>query len=63
MKKIDVIRYFGGVGSTASMLGITHVAVSRWPPLIPEKRAMQLERLTKDNLKYDSRLYKKRSIA
>ncbi|WP_406706292.1 Cro/CI family transcriptional regulator [Sodalis sp.] len=57
MKKIDVIRYFGGVCSTANMLGITHVAVSRWPPIIPEKRAMQLERLTKESLKYDPFLY------
>ncbi|MBG6243372.1 MAG: hypothetical protein EKE20_16945 [Candidatus Symbiopectobacterium sp. Dall1.0] len=61
MKKSDVIKYFGGVRSTANMLGITHVAVSRWSPIIPEKRAMQLDRLTKENLKYDPFLYKNSS--
>ncbi|HGJ5858516.1 MAG TPA: Cro/CI family transcriptional regulator [Arsenophonus nasoniae] len=59
MKKNEVIRYFGGVRNTAKVLGITHVAVSRWPLVIPEKRAMQLERLTEEKLKYDSFLYKK----
>jgi predicted transcriptional regulator len=31
MKKEDIINHFGGVGKTASALGISRQAVYKWP--------------------------------
>ncbi|GFN45782.1 Cro/CI family transcriptional regulator [Candidatus Regiella insecticola] len=59
MQKIDVIHHFGGVKNTANVLGLTHVAICRWKTLIPEKRALQLERLTQGKLIYLPDLYQK----
>lgn len=59
MRKLEVIEYFGGVSKTASTLGISHPAVSRWGDIIPEKQAFFIERITKGKLKYDASLYQK----
>ncbi len=45
MRKQDVIQYFGDQTSVAVALGIEQSAVSQWGELIPEKRAVRLERL------------------
>ncbi|AYB48573.1 hypothetical protein CJJ19_02675 [Candidatus Williamhamiltonella defendens] len=59
MKKIEVINYFGNVKNTAHFLGISHAAVCKWKSVIPEKRAMQIERLTKGLLIYFPYFYQK----
>lgn len=38
-------------------LGISQAAVSKWGPLMPEKQALKLERITAGQLKYDPLLY------
>lgn len=57
MYKQNVINFFGGVQKTASALGISHPAVSRWKSVIPEKQALLVDRLTNGQLKYDPELY------
>ncbi|MBJ7536991.1 Cro/CI family transcriptional regulator [Marinomonas transparens] len=58
MHKQTVIDFFGDNQSkVARALDISRAAVSCWPPLIPEKQAMKLERLTEGRLKYDASLY------
>lgn len=63
MLKADAVRYFGDQAKIAQRLGISAAAVYQWPDLVPEKRAMQLERLTAGSesngvvLRYDSALY------
>lgn len=69
MKKQDVIRYFGDQTSVAAALGIEQSAVSQWGELIPEKRAVRLERLADGVerngvvLSYEPALYDKKSSA
>lgn len=63
MLKQDVLTYFGGANKTAKALGITHVAVVRWPDVIPKVRAYELERLTKGKLKMNPSLYLKQVAA
>lgn len=46
MKKADVIAFFGSQRKVAQALGISHVAVSRWPEDIPPLRAYEIERIT-----------------
>jgi hypothetical protein len=45
-RKDEVIRFFGGSNKTARAFGITNCAVSLWPELIPERRALQLPVIT-----------------
>ncbi|MGB0662808.1 MAG: Cro/CI family transcriptional regulator [Pontibacterium sp.] len=57
MKKSTVIEYFGSQYRLAKALTdagfpISQPAVSSWPDEIPEKRAYQLERITKGALKF-----------
>jgi len=49
-KKKDVIAHFGGITQTAAAYGVTKGAVSQWPELIPEKRALQLPAITNNTL-------------
>jgi len=53
MKKIDVIKHFGGVVETAKALGIKSQSVSGWPDDVPELRAFQIEKITGGKLKAD----------
>lgn len=58
MLKKNVIEYFDTVRNVAAVLNITEAAVSQWGPIIPEKRALQLERLTGGNLVVEKKNYK-----
>jgi len=51
MYKADVIEYFGSQRKVAAALKISHAAVSKWPGVIPELRASQIEKITKGALK------------
>lgn len=55
MKKSDVIAYFGSRNKVAAALGITRVAVSTWPEIVPRLRQYELEELTGGKLKADRR--------
>ena len=58
-----VIKFFGSKAAVARALGISQVAVTRWGSVIPEKRAVRLERLTGGVLKYDPLLYENQDKA
>jgi DNA-binding transcriptional regulator YdaS (Cro superfamily) len=53
MKTKDAIRYFGTQDALAKALGIKQSAVGQWPERVPELRQLQLELLTKGELKAD----------
>ncbi|MBV7434520.1 Cro/Cl family transcriptional regulator [Cardiobacteriaceae bacterium TAE3-ERU3] len=57
MYKQDVISYFGSQVAVADALGIGKAGVSLWGEVVPELRAMQLERLTDGKLRYDASIY------
>lgn len=58
MYKADVIEYFGTQKLLTEALGLkSSGAVSQWGPVIPEKQALRLERITGGALKYDHSLY------
>ena len=57
MRKQDVIEYFGTMTLAADALGISVPAVSQWPEIVPELRALQLERVTGGKLRHDPRFY------
>lgn len=61
MKKQDVIAHFSSVSEVAKVLGIKHPAVCRWPEVIPELRARQLDELTNGALKFNPDDYRKTS--
>lgn len=66
MRKEDVIAYYGDSTKVAVALGIKPSAVYQWGELVPEKRAVRLERMTKGKpqngvvLKYSPALYDKK---
>ena len=51
MRKNDVIAYFGTITKAATALGLTKSAISQWPEQIPQRRAYEIEKLTKGKLK------------
>ena len=53
MLKKDAIKFYGSLTELAKALGIQKSAVSRWAKLVPLKRAIQLQTMTKGGLKYD----------
>ena len=57
MKKSSVITFFKSVEAVTKALGISQVAVSKWPEIIPKMRALELDKLTNGKLKYDPALY------
>lgn len=58
MRRDEVIAHFGTQMKVAEALGITSTStVSEWGELIPLKRAIQVERLTKKKLKVNYSLY------
>jgi len=62
MYKEDVLSYYktkvnNPCSTVAEILGISQSAVSRWGRVIPELRAMKLQRHTRGRLRYDPTLY------
>lgn len=51
MKKSKAIAYFGNAVNLAKKLGINPSAVYQWPEQIPQRRAYEIEKLTKGELK------------
>lgn len=45
MKKTEAIKIAGGKAKLARLLNVTKGAVSQWGDMIPELRALQLEKL------------------
>lgn len=48
MKKTEAIKIAGGKAKLARLLNVTKGAVSQWGDMIPELRALQLEKLVND---------------
>lgn len=63
MLKKDVLAYYGSQSAVARALGISHVAVSKWPQVVPEGSAYKLESLTERKLVVDRSLYEKNTPA
>jgi transcriptional repressor of cell division inhibition gene dicB len=62
MKKSDVLKFFKTSKKICEVLNMkSSGAVSQWGDLIPEKRAMQLDRITGGQLRYDECLYQQSS--
>lgn len=61
MYKQDVLDHFGGVVKTAQAVGVTKGTVSAWPELVPELRAIKIEKISRKKLKYDESLYFKKA--
>ncbi|HDR2461519.1 TPA: hypothetical protein QCI23_000626 [Enterobacter ludwigii] len=57
MKTETVISFFGTKTAVARALGISQVAVTRWGPVVPEKRAARLSLMTNGELIYDPKDY------
>lgn len=51
MKTSDAIQFAGGATALALMLRITPGAVSQWGEFPPDSRQLQLEKLTRKQLK------------
>ncbi|CAI1830265.1 MULTISPECIES: Cro/CI family transcriptional regulator [Serratia] len=57
MHTTAVIKFFGSKSAAARALKISQAAVTRWGELVPEKRAVRIERITGGALKYDPVIY------
>lgn len=58
MYKSEVLEHFSGNGAeVARQLGVMPSAVYQWGPLIPEKQAARLDRMTGGKLQYRPELY------
>jgi len=57
MKKNDAIMHFGNIPTLAKALGIDRHAIYQWQEVVPEKRALQLDRLTGGKLRYQPSAY------
>lgn len=60
MKKESVVSHFGSMANVARALGIARSSVSGWGDLVPEKRAVRIERMTNGALTYDPTIYEKK---
>jgi len=61
MLKADVLEFFKTRKHLSEALRLASKgSVSQWGTVIPEKRALQLEKLTGGELKYDPELYRNR---
>lgn len=58
MYKKDVFKYMKTNKKISESLGISHAAVCAWGKIIPELRAVLLDRLTNGKLKYNPKLYR-----
>ena len=57
MKKIEVLKAFGGPTNAAKYFGISQEAVTRWGEIIPEKRSRELYMRNPKKWKFDKKLY------
>jgi hypothetical protein len=57
MLKTDAINFYGSLSELARALGIQKSAISRWKRLVPLKRAMQLEAMSKGKLRLATDVY------
>jgi hypothetical protein len=57
MKTADAIAYFGNRHRLALALGIRWHSVQEWGLRVPELRQLQLEELTRGELKAEARLH------
>jgi len=57
MLKDDVVAYFGSKTKVATALGISRGSVTKWKEIIPERRAVRIERLSNGVLRYDPSVY------
>lgn len=63
MRKKDVLEFYKSGAAVARALGYTEGAVSQWEDVIPELSARKLHDLTDGKLRFDPKLYEKRSDA
>lgn len=59
MLKIDAIKFFGTRMELAKAASVDPSAVSQWGELVPEGRAMRLQKASKGVLIYDQMVYDK----
>ncbi|CNB66126.1 DNA-binding transcriptional regulator DicC [Yersinia frederiksenii] len=59
MLKKDAIKYFGTKSALAKAAGVKPPSVSAWGELVPEKRAVRLEKASNGELHYDPFNYDK----
>jgi DNA-binding transcriptional regulator YdaS (Cro superfamily) len=52
MKKLDAIKYFGGISKLAAALNVSPSSASQWGEYIPKGRAYEIEIKTGGKLKY-----------
>jgi DNA-binding transcriptional regulator YdaS (Cro superfamily) len=57
MYKNDAIKFFGNRVKLALAAGVKPPSVSTWGDLVPEKRAVRLEKASKGALVYNPDLY------
>lgn len=57
MFKDDVVAYFGSKARVATALGISRGSVTKWKGIIPERRAVRIERMSNGVLRYDPAVY------
>ena len=57
MKTSDVVRHYGTQTAVAAALGIDQSSVSGWGEFPPDKRQLQIERLTQQALKAEPGCY------
>jgi transcriptional repressor of cell division inhibition gene dicB len=59
MKTADVVRHYGTQTAAAAALGIDQSSVSGWGEFPPDKRQLQIERLTDGALKAEPGCYER----
>ncbi|MDP2505407.1 Cro/CI family transcriptional regulator [Oceanobacter sp. 3_MG-2023] len=59
MNKAMVIAHYGSKTKLAQALNITLPSISQWGDRVPEKRAIQLDWMTRGALRYDPAAYAK----
>ena len=59
MKTSDVVRHYGTQTAAAAALGMDQSSVSGWGEFPPDKRQLQVERLTSGALKAEPGCYER----
>ena len=52
MKKRDAVKHYKTASALADALGIRPQAIHQWGDMVPKKRAIVLQRITRGKLKY-----------